>query len=72
MLTLGQLAYYNLGGLPLLIYFGIVSLLLLITTGLFGFLVLKGKVKFSWHKWFAIAAITIAVIHAILVISSRL
>jgi hypothetical protein len=71
-LTIAQLAYHNILGLPLIAYLGIISILLLITTGVFGFLTLKGKVSFSWHKGVAITTIVFAFIHAILAMSSYL
>ena len=57
-------------GIPLYFYLGIVTFVALITTAVFGFLVLKGKygIKFSWHVNMARATIIIAITHGILVL----
>jgi hypothetical protein len=58
-------------GLPLYLYFGIVTFIAMITTATLGYLFLKGKfgVKFAWHKYMAITTIILAIIHVTLVIS---
>lgn len=62
----------TLFGIPLYLYFGILTFASLIITATFGYLFLKRKfgVKFTWHKNMAFATIILAVIHASLVISA--
>jgi len=57
-------------GLPLYIYLGAVTFIVIIATAILGMLVLKGKygVKFSWHLNMARATILLAIIHGIFVI----
>lgn len=59
-------------GKPLIMYIGILVFLLFITTATLGYMIFKGiklngvPVKLNWHKAFAISAISLGVIHAIL------
>jgi hypothetical protein len=71
-LALAQLAYYNIMGLPVVAYVGMTTLLLVVIVGIVGFMVLKGKISFSWHKWLAITAIVFAFVHAVLAMSAYL
>jgi hypothetical protein len=68
---LGSLASFPVFGLPLAIVFGIITILCLFTTALFGYLVLKGKynIPFAWHMRMAAVTLVFAVIHAVLVIA---
>ena len=54
--------------LPLAIVFGIITIICLFVTALLGYLVLKGRVPFVWHKRMAFLTITFAVAHVVLVI----
>lgn len=58
-------------GKPLMLYFGILTFLLLLSTALIGYLNFKGNsiIPFKWHPRIAVTTIIIAIIHAILVIS---
>ena len=66
-----NIAYYNIFGIPLLVYGGITTLTLLIVTAIFGALVLNGKLKFAWHKLFAIITLIFALGHGFLAFASR-
>jgi thiosulfate reductase cytochrome b subunit len=57
-------------GLPLALYFGIITFLCLLTTALLGFFVLKGlyNIPFRWHMRMAAVTIFFAIIHVLLVI----
>jgi hypothetical protein len=56
-------------GLPIAVYFGIITFICLLTTATIGMLVLKGyKIPFKWHMRMAMLTISFAVIHVILVI----
>ena len=66
-----QIAYYNILGVPLLIYLGITTLTLLILTLIFGYLVLKRKIKFNVHKIFGALTIVFALIHGFLAFGAR-
>jgi hypothetical protein len=57
-------------GLPLAIYFGIITFISLLTTAIIGILVFKGlyNIPFNWHMRMAAVTIFFAVIHVILVI----
>lgn len=68
---LTSIAYYNFLGIPLVIYGGIITLTMVIITAVLGTLVLKGKLKFKWHKIFAIITIIIACMHGFLAFGSR-
>jgi len=66
-----DIAYYNVFGIPLLVYGGMLTLILLLATATAGWLVMKGKVKFSFHKILAIITIIIAFGHGLLAFASR-
>ena len=68
---LSNIAYYEILGIPLIVYGGAVTLTLLIVTAILGTLVLKGKVKFTWHKVFAIITLILAIGHGFLAFGSR-
>jgi len=57
-------------GLPIAIYFGMITFLCLFTTATLGILVLKGlyNIPFRWHMRMAAITVFFAVIHVILVI----
>lgn len=56
-------------GLPIALYFGIITFICLITTATIGMLVLKGRynIPFKWHMRMAIITIMFALIHVALV-----
>ncbi len=56
-------------GLPIALYFGIITFICLITTATIGMLVLKGRynIPFKWHMRMAIITIMFALIHVTLV-----
>jgi hypothetical protein len=68
---LNQIAHYNIFGIPLLVYLGLITFILMITAAIFGVLTYLGKVKFVWHKIFVILTIIFACIHGFLAFGSR-
>ena len=58
-------------GLPLAVYFGIITFICLITTATLGMIVLKGlyRIPFKWHMRMAAITILFAISHVMLVIS---
>jgi hypothetical protein len=64
------LGHVEIWGLPLGLYFGILTFLCLVITATMGFLVLKGiyHIPFKWHKRMAIVTFAVAFIHITLVI----
>lgn len=58
-------------GKPLVMYGGIFTFLLLLSTATIGFLNLKGirLIPFKWHPRLALTTIIVAIIHAILGLS---
>ena len=63
---LQNLTYFLVFGKPLIMYLGILTFLSLVTTATLGVLVLHGKVQFKYHLAFAIATISLGVIHGTL------
>jgi membrane protein YdbS with pleckstrin-like domain len=63
-------AHIVIFGLPIALWFGMITFLCLITAATLGILVLKGHyhVPFQWHMRMAAVTIFFAVIHVILVI----
>lgn len=66
-----NIAYTFVFGKPLVMYGGILTMLLLLSTATVGFLNFKGIhiIPFKWHPRLALTTIIIAVIHAILGLS---
>jgi hypothetical protein len=62
-----DIAFTIIFGKPLLMYFGILTLLLLLSTATIGILNVKGIsiIPFKWHPRLAMTTILIAIIHAI-------
>ncbi|MEK6972623.1 MAG: hypothetical protein AABW72_01100 [archaeon] len=58
-----DISYMPIFGIPLIVYLGILTLTSFAITACLGMLVLRGKVKFKYHKLMAIISISIAVIH---------
>lgn len=69
-----NLALFSILGLPVIVYAGIITLILLLLTASIGFLNYKGIsiIPFKWHLRLAATTITMAVIHAIMGLSLSL
>ena len=67
-----EISYYLIGGLPLIVYLGLVVFLLFFLTALIAFLRKKGKTKISvqWHFRLAYLSIVLGSVHLILGIFS--
>ena len=65
-----SLSHIVIFGLPLALWFGLITFACLLTTATLGILVLKGRynIPFKWHMRMAAVTIFFAVIHVILVI----
>jgi hypothetical protein len=63
-------AHIVIFGLPIALWFGMITFLCLITAATLGILVLKGlyNIPFRWHMRMAAVTIFFAVLHVILVI----
>jgi hypothetical protein len=66
-----SIVYYQIFGLPLVGWLGIVSLALLSATALFPWLKNHGwiKVSFIWHPRLAKLAVAVAIIHGIVALT---
>ena len=65
-----SVSYYLILGVPFVVYLGIISVVLFIGTALF--LVIpkkKSPVVFRWHRWLAILALGVGIVHAFLGVS---
>ncbi len=62
-----EIAIYPIFGRPLVLYFGILTLLLLVSTAYLGHAINKGKISISikWHMILAGSTVAFALIHAI-------
>lgn len=71
---ISQLAYYSILGKPLILYFGILTLLSFLFTAFIGLINYKGykTIPFKWHPIMAGISITLAIVHAILGLASYL
>lgn len=69
---LSTIAYYQILGLPIVLYLGILTLLSFILTATIGHMNKKGinKIPFKWHSRMAKTSIGLALIHAILALSA--
>ena len=67
-----ELSYYLIGGIPFVVYLGVVVFLLFFITGMIAFLRKKGKIKTAvqWHFRLAYLALLLGSIHLILGIFS--
>ena len=65
-MALSNIAYYLIAGKPLILYVGITTFTLLAVTTILGLLVLRGKIKFAYHKILAVATMLVAIVHATL------
>ena len=66
MLT--NITYYLILGKPLIMYIGILTLLLLLSTATLGFMIFRGigSVDIKWHHRMAVTTLCIEIIHATL------
>jgi hypothetical protein len=63
-----NITYFLIFGKPLIMYFGIITLLSFLTTATLGFLIIHGlgKIPFKYHKIMATISIILAIIHGIM------
>jgi hypothetical protein len=61
-----NITYYLIFGKPLIMYCGILTFIVLISTATAGAMVLKGKLNFKWHKRLAITLVILALLHGAL------
>ncbi len=71
MNALTDIALTNLGGFPLVVWLGLTTIILLISTATYGFLLFKGKIRGSiiFHRNLAATTIIVALVHATLAVS---
>ncbi len=74
MPILSSIAYYEILGLPIIIYTGMITLLLLLFTASISMFNAKGinYISFKWHPRIAKITIVFALIHALFGLSVRL
>lgn len=67
-----EITYYLIGGIPFIVYLGVVTFLLFLCTALLAWLRKKGKTKISvqWHFRLAYVSLLLAGLHGILGIFS--
>jgi hypothetical protein len=70
MPAITALGHIQISGLPIAFYFGIATLLSLLTTATIGLLLRRGIriIPFPWHMRMAAVTVVIALVHATLVI----
>jgi hypothetical protein len=66
------ITYYMIGGFPIIMYWGIVTLFLLLFTAAISVMNKKGinKIGFKWHPRVAFVTIAFAIVHALMGILS--
>jgi hypothetical protein len=66
-----DIALIDIAGYPLVVYMGIITLLSLLSTAAYGYLLMKNKIKGTIWNHMRIAAVTIvvAIVHAVLALS---
>ena len=70
-MSLTDVALTMVWALPLFAWLGLLTLLSLLTTASYGYMLFKGKVRsFRTHMMLAAATITLAIIHATLALST--
>jgi hypothetical protein len=64
-MVLENISYFNIAGIPFIVYLGAVALVFMLMAGFFGYNSLKnpGKYKFKWHYRFAMISLIFAVLH---------
>ena len=62
---LQEISYYPIFGRPVIMYLGIATLTLLLSTAVAGLLIFRGKkIPFAWHPRLAACTIAVALVHA--------
>jgi hypothetical protein len=71
MEAIRDIALIQIAGYPLVVYLGIATLLSLVSTATYGYLLFKGRIrgKITDHMKIGIFTICIAIVHAILALS---
>ncbi len=71
-LALQQVAYYSILGKPVVMYFGIITLLSLLFTASISIMNLRGitYIPFKWHPRMAKITIALALLHGLLALSA--
>ncbi|CAJ35838.1 hypothetical protein [Methanocella arvoryzae] len=71
MSALTDIALTDIAGIPLMAWLGLATLIMMIATATYGYLLFKGKIKGSifFHRNLAIVTISIALAHTILAAS---
>lgn len=71
MNALTDIALTSLGGFPLVVWLGLTTIILLISTATYGYLLFKGKIRGSiiFHRNLAFTTITVGLVHATLAVS---
>jgi len=66
-----DIALIDIAGYPLVVYMGILTLLSLLSTAAYGYLLMKNKIKGTiWnHMRIAVVTIVVAIVHAVLALS---
>jgi len=66
-----DIALIDIAGYPLVVYMGILTLLSLLSTAAYGYLLMKNKIKGTiWnHMRIAVVTIAVAIVHAVLALS---
>ncbi len=65
---LQNITYFLIFGKPVIMYFGIITLLSFLVTATMGVMIIKGigKIPFKWHMIMAFVSILLAIIHGVL------
>jgi len=72
-MSVHDIALITIGFQPLFAWLGLLTILLLITTASYGYLLFKGKVRnFRNHMMLAATTLTVGLIHAVLALSTIL
>ena len=68
-MTITALGHIEIFGLPIALYFGVITLICLVITATMGILVLKGQyhIPFKWHMRMAVVTFIFVIIHVTLV-----
>ncbi len=67
-LSLQDITYYQIFGIPFIVYLGAITLFLFILTAGLAILKRRGKINYplKWHFWLAYIALLLAIVHGIL------
>lgn len=71
MNALSEIALTQIAGFPAVVWLGLATILLLLSTATYGFLLFTGKIKGSvyFHRNLAFTTICVALVHAIFAVS---